>query len=129
MKSIPEKAEIILNYAGRFDSKIFHRPSRFDAHMDESGIVLTLSHGQDSRRRSVNMHIDSVLFAGILRELAKSAAKVAPEKISHRKALAQAASALTAALAPARHLPLPAETDDLADLTAEEEVTLLHILE
>lgn len=131
MKPIPDKAEIALEYPDKFYIGTFERSSRFEAHLDETGIALTLYRGgEDSDRRSVHMHIHYALFAEILRDLAKTVAGIPLDDVSHRDALAQAARALDAALRPnEQSLPAADRKEHLAETTADEEVKLLHILE
>ncbi len=131
MKPIPDKAEIVLEYPEKFYSGTFERSSRFAAHMDEGGIALTFSRGGEaSERKSVRLHIHYALFAEILSELAMSVSAIPPADDSHRDALARAADALAAALRPAeQNAPGADRTDDLDDMTPDEEVKLLHILE
>jgi hypothetical protein len=125
MKSIPDKAEVALEYPDKLYIGSFERTSDFDAHLDEAGIALTLHHGGDeSVRKSVRMHIHYVLFAEILTELAASAAKGFGDD-AHRQMIAQAAADLAAAL---RASPRSDANGD-AEMTADEEVTLLHIME
>jgi truncated hemoglobin YjbI len=129
MKPIPDKAEIVLEYPDKFYSGTFERSSRFDARMEESGIALSFSQGgRPGERKSVRMHLHSALFAEILSELAKTAPSVAADP-SLRDALAQAASAFAAALRSGEGAAPAAQDDDVGDMTAEEEVTLLHVLE
>ena len=48
----------------------FERSSKFDAHLDRTGIALTLERpGTEDIRKSIHMHINFGLFAYILREL------------------------------------------------------------
>ena len=130
MKPIPDKAEIVLEYPDKFYSGTFERSSRFDAHMEQAGVALSFLHGgEESERKSVRMHIHSALFADILNELAKTAPSVPAAEMSHRDALVQAARAFAAALRSGEAASPPAEKDDRGDMTPEEEVTLLHILE
>jgi len=122
MKPITDKAEIVLEYPDKFYSGTFERTSRFDAHFDEGGVALVFCRGGDaSERKSVRMHVHSGLFAEILNGLAKTVSAIAPDDL-HRDALADGASALALALGP--------DVEDEDDnLTVEEEVRLLHILE
>jgi hypothetical protein len=131
MKPIPDNAEVVLEFPDRFDIGTFERSSRFEAHLDETGIALTLCRGDvDSDRKSARVHIHYALFAEILRDLAKSVAAIALDDVSHRDALAQAARVLDAALRHGEQSPGPIEQiDDSAEMSAEEEVALLHILE
>lgn len=126
MKPIPDKAEVALEYPDKLYIGSFERSADFDAHLDEVGVALTLYHGGDeSVRKSVRMHIHHALFAEILAELAKSAAKGFVDEI-HRQALAQAATNLASALKPADGDK--SETDE-GEMSAADEVALLHILE
>lgn len=130
MKPIPDKAEIVLEYPDKFYSGTFERSSRFEAHLDESGVALALSRGgSDSERKSVRLHIHYALFAEILNELAKTVSAIPPEDTSHRDALGQAAHTLATALRPAGSEAQSAGSEDLGEMTPEEEVNLLHILE
>jgi len=125
MKPIPDKAEVALEYPDKLYIGSFERTSDFDAHLDEAGLALTLHHGGDeSVRKSVRMHIHYALFAEILSDLAASVAKGFTDD-AHRQMIAQAAAELAAAL---RAAPASGKDSD-ADMTAEEEVTLLHIME
>jgi hypothetical protein len=67
------------------------------------------------------------LSAEILRDLAKTAASLPAADVAHREALRDAAAALSSALGGGA----PGSNDDasVADLTPDEEVRLLHILE
>jgi hypothetical protein len=47
-KPIPDKAEVALEYPDKLYIGTFKRSSRFDAHLDETGISLSL--GSSSRR-------------------------------------------------------------------------------
>jgi hypothetical protein len=130
MKPIPDKAEIALEFPDKRYSGTFERSSHFDAHMDERGIALSFSRGRaDAERRSVRMHLRYALFAEILNELGKTVSAIAAADAPQRAALASAASAFAAALQLGEKAAPAAEEGDLGDLTPEEEVTLLHILE
>jgi len=128
MRPIPDKAEVALEYPDKLYIGSFERSSDFDAHMDEVGIALTLHHGGDeSVRKSVRMHLHHALFAEILGELAKS---VRPGLVdeAHGDMLMRAAEALAAALKP-RLQNAGLAAGDLEEMTADEEVALLHIME
>jgi hypothetical protein len=128
MKPIPDKAEVALEYPDKLYIGSFERSSDFDAHLDEVGIALTLHHGgNESVRKSVRMHIHHALFAEILGELAKSAAKGFADE-THRQALARAAAELAAALQAASGKGSRSGSGG-EEMTAVEEVALLHILE
>ena len=74
-KPIPDKAEIALEYPDKLYVGTFERSSRFEAHLDSSGIALILERpGADDVHKSIHMHIHFGLFADILRELAATVA-------------------------------------------------------
>src|ERR1700674_5004751 len=74
-KPIPDKAEVALEYPDKFYIGTFDRTSRFDAHLDATGISLTLARpGDENVRKSIHMHINYDLFAEILRDLAATVA-------------------------------------------------------
>jgi len=115
MKPIPDKAEIALEYPDKLYIGTFEKSSRFEAHLDDTGIALTLFHGgEESERRSVRMHIHYGLFADILSDLAQTVSSMPLDDESHREALARAAAALATALRPAaqpsRNARKPAQT-------------------
>jgi hypothetical protein len=106
--------------------RTFERTARFDAHLDEAGISLSLYRtGSADDRKSVRMHFHFALFAEILRDLAKTVAAVPPSDAEHREALREAAEALYLALAPDD----VRRDDGASDLTPDEEVRLLHVME
>ena len=103
MKPIPDKAEVALEYPDKFYVGTFERSSRFEAHLDETGIALTLDRGGDDReRKSVRLHMHYMLFADILAELAATVSALPLDDEIHRAALARGAAALHAALEPRR---------------------------
>jgi hypothetical protein len=138
-KPIPDKAEVALEYPDKLYIGTFERSSRFDAHLDNAGISLSLHRsGNADQRRSIRMHFHYELFAEILRDLAKTAAAVPPDDAEHRKALREGALALADALdSPERPKDRTARSSarsskgelDVSRLTPEEEVLLLHVME
>jgi hypothetical protein len=121
-KPIPDKAEVVLEYPDKFYIGTFERSSRFDAHVDDSGISLLLDRpGEAEARKSVHMHIHYALFADILRDLAKTVSAMPTGDEAHRDALRDAAKALYDALA--------ADPDDISKMSPEDEVLLLHVME
>src|SRR5512147_452534 len=83
-KPIPDKAEIALEYPDKLYVGTFERSSRFEAHLDPTGIALTLERpGADDIRKSIHMHINFGLFADILRELASTAGRIRREQPTH----------------------------------------------
>src|SRR3954470_12614353 len=74
-KPVPDKAEIALEYPDKFYVGTFGHSSRFEARLDGSGVALVLQHpGTAEERKSVHLHLNFGLLAGILRELAGSVA-------------------------------------------------------
>ncbi|MGB6652531.1 MAG: hypothetical protein WA889_06175, partial [Xanthobacteraceae bacterium] len=110
--------------------------ARFDAHLDRTGISLTLERvGDVEARRSIRMHLHYGLFTEILRELAKTVSMMPEEDADHRTALRDAAGGLYRALAakPARRSSKktaqklkPHDEFNVSELSP---VRLLHILE
>jgi hypothetical protein len=124
-KPIPDKAEVALEYPDKLYIGTFERTARFDAHLDEAGISLSLYRiGDADVRKSVRMHFHYALFAEILRDLARTVSAVPPSDAAHRDALREGAKALYRALDPRR-----SDKDDLAQMTPDEEVALLHVME
>ena len=98
-KPISDKAEIALEYPDKFYLGTFERSSRFEAHVDLTGIALILEHpGAEDVRKSIYMHINFGLFADILRELASTVGRIAKDDVMHRDQLAEAAAELHKAL-------------------------------
>jgi hypothetical protein len=141
-RPIPDKAEVALEYPDKLYIGTFERSARFDAHLDKTGISLTIQRPGDAEaRRSIRMHLHYGLFAEILQELAKTAAAMPLDDAEHRHALRDAAKALHAALGakPAKagrqakkntgREPAHVDEVDTAGMTPEEEVRLLHIME
>ena len=139
-KPIPDKAEVVLEYPDKFYIGTFERSSRFDAHLDDTGISLLLDRpGNLDSRKSVHMHIHYALFADILRDLAKTVSEMPAGDAAHRDALGEAAKALHDALAAKAddgrrrndkgRKPVDRTADDISQMTPEEAVSLLHVLE
>jgi hypothetical protein len=124
-KPIPDKAEVALEYPDKLYIGTFERSARFDAHLDEAGISLSLYRTGDADvRKSVRIHFHFALFAEILNDLAKTVAAVPPADAAHRDALRQAAKTLYCALDARAN-----DRADLARMTPDEEVLLLHVME
>jgi hypothetical protein len=124
-KPIPDKAEVALEYPDKLYIGTFERTSRFDAHLDETGISLSLYRtGAADVRKSVRMHFHYGLFADILRDLAKTVSSVPPADAAHRDELRDGAKVLYRALNARGN-----DKDDIAQMTPEEEVLLLHVME
>ena len=70
-KPIPDKAEVALEYPDKLYIGTFEQTARFDAHLDETGISLSLHRtGAIDLRKTIRMHFHYALFAEILRDLA-----------------------------------------------------------
>ena len=124
-KPIPDKAEVALEYPDKLYIGTFEQTARFDAHLDQAGISLSLHRtGEAETRKSVRMHFHYALFAEILHDLARTVSAVPPADAAHRDALREGAKALYRALDPRRN-----DKDDLSQMTPEDEVLLLHVME
>ncbi|WP_298240300.1 hypothetical protein [uncultured Bradyrhizobium sp.] len=98
-RPVPDKAEVALEYPDKFYVGTFERSSKFEARLDGSGVALVLQHpGADDERKSVHLHLNFGLLAGILRELAGSVAAIPADDIAHREQLAEALDELRQAL-------------------------------
>lgn len=127
-KPIPDKAEVALEYPDKLYIGTFEHTARFDAHLDEAGISLSLHRtGAEDVRKSVRIHLHFALFAEILHDLARTVARVPPADSAHREALRDAARALYVALD--TDAPASESNDDVSKLTPDEEVLLLHAIE
>jgi hypothetical protein len=125
-KPIPDKAEVAVEYPDKLYIGTFAASARFDAHLDETGISLSLHRtGADDVRKSVRMHFHYGLFADILRDLAKTVNSLPASDIAHRAVLRDAARALYSALQAGDQ----GSRDETSDLTPQEELRLLHIME
>jgi hypothetical protein len=137
-KPIPDKAEVALEYPDKLYIGTFQQTARFDAHLDEAGISLSLHRtGPADVRKTIRMHFHCGLFAEILRDLAKTVASLPPDDVEHRDALRDGARALYLALdagaAPGaksgKRTRAGKAKDPDAPITPEEEVLLLHVME
>ena len=98
-KPIPDKAQIALEYPDKLYVGTFERSSRFEAHLDPTGIALILERpGADDIRKSIHMHINFGLFADILRDLASTVGRIPKDDVLHHDQLAQAVTELHRAL-------------------------------
>ena len=98
-KPIPDKAEIALEYPDKFYCGTFEKSSRFEAHLDPTGFALVLERpGAEDVRKSIHMHINFGLFAGILDELAATVGRIPKDDIQHRDQLTAAVAQLHRAL-------------------------------
>ena len=82
-KPIPDKAEITLEFPDKLYLGSFGRSSRFDAHLDSTGVSLLFDcPGDAETRKSVHIHIRFELFADILRALAETVPGLPAESLS-----------------------------------------------
>jgi hypothetical protein len=124
-KPIPDKAEVALEYPDKLYIGTFEHTARFDAHLDEAGISLSLHRtGAADVRKSIRMHFHYALFAEILQDLARTVASVPPGDVAHRDLLRDAAKALYLALEPG-----VSDAAAASRMTPDEEVMLLHVME
>ena len=120
-KPVPDRAEVALEYPDKLYIGTFEHSSRFDAHLDETGISLSLYRtGEAEQRKSIRMHFHYALFAEILRDLAKTVSVMPPADVAHREALREAAEALYLALD---------DTVRESEMTPDEEVRFTHLME
>jgi hypothetical protein len=98
-KPITDKAEVALEYPDKLYVGTFERSSRFEAHLDPTGVALVLEHpGADDVHKSIHMHINFGLFADILEDLALSVGRVPKDDVMHRDQLIKAVAELHMAL-------------------------------
>lgn len=98
-KPITDRAEVAVEYPDKLYIGTFAHTARFDAHIDQTGISLTLElPGPAEQRKSVRMHFHHALFADILRDLATTVAAMPAEDLAHRESLRDSAKALYVAL-------------------------------
>jgi hypothetical protein len=118
---IPDKAEVALEFPDKFYRGTFEHSSRFDAHLDATGVSLLLERrGEADMRKSLHVHLGYELFAGILRELARTAAAM-PCETAHSDALCEAAEAFYRALA--------TRNEEAHQVTTEEQELILQLME
>ncbi len=123
-RPMPDKAEVALEYPDKLYIGTFEKSSRFDAHLDETGISLSLYRGgAPETRKSIRMHFHYAFFAEILHELARTVTSVPLADTEHRDALRDGAKALYRALAKG------AKDPNDPKMTPEDEVLLLHVIE
>jgi hypothetical protein len=94
-KPLPDKAEVALEYPDKFYIGTFDRSSRFDAHLDSTGLSLVLErNGNAETRKSVHLHLNYGLLAEILNDVAETVARMPTDDVAHCAALAHAATTL-----------------------------------
>jgi hypothetical protein len=131
-RPIPDKAEVALELPDKLYIGTFERSARFDAHLDQTGVSLTLHRiGDENVRKSVRMHFHYGLFADILDDLAQTVAAMPLDDVNHRENLRAAAKALYAALEDQSASEEAQSRSSAEDekMTPQEEVLLLHLME
>jgi hypothetical protein len=114
------KAEIVLDSPDKVLTGTFGHADQCHARFGADDVLLTLQRGDDTRAcRSMRLSLQPQVLADILSELAGSASGAAAARANHA-VLREAADALARALSSAE-----AETE----LTPDEEVLLLHVME
>jgi hypothetical protein len=102
-KPLPDKAELALEYPDKLYIGTFDRSSRFDAHLDTTGLSLVLERTGDSdERKSVHLHLNYGLLAEILKDVARTVGRLPSDDIAHRESLTEAAAELQQALSSTR---------------------------
>jgi hypothetical protein len=97
---IPDKAEVALEYPDKFYVGTFEHSSRFEAHLEPTGLALTLERpGSEDVRKSIHMHLNYGLLAAILRDIAAGIEAIPRDDMLHRDQLREAVEALRQALA------------------------------
>jgi hypothetical protein len=90
---------VALEYPDKLYIGTFDRSSRFEAHLDTTGLSLTLERvGDADTRKTVHLHLNYGLVAEILQDVARTVAELPVDDIAHREALTEAAAALHKAL-------------------------------
>jgi hypothetical protein len=126
-KLIPDKAEVSVEYPDKLYIGSFGHTARFDAHLDKTGIALTLHHtGTIDERKSVHMHFHYKLFAEILRDLARTVTAMPSDNGDDREALRDAAWSFYVAL---KAKAIRNGEDTISQMTTEEQVLLSHLME
>jgi hypothetical protein len=99
-KPIADKAEVALEYPDKLYVGTFERSSRFEAHLDPTGVALTLERpGAEDVHKTIHMHVNFGLLADILRELAATVGRIPKDDLMHRDQLTRAVAELHQALA------------------------------
>jgi hypothetical protein len=114
------KAEIVLDYPDKVLIGTFGQADQCHARFDANDVLLTLQRSDDSGAcRFMGLKLEPQVLADILSELAASVSSTAAPK-ANRAVLREAADALARALA---------SVESTEELTPDEEVLLLHVLE
>jgi hypothetical protein len=125
------KAEVTLEYPDECDTARFSASGGSEARVDDSGVVLILDQRDDAEgAKSARIHLDFSLIAETLLELARAASSKPLGDGEQREALNKAAEALQRALSSSGEFQRSSDqTQSSSEMSAREEVRLLHILE
>jgi len=131
------KAEVVLEYPDKMFIGTFGRTDRFDARFETNEVLLTLQRGDDAGAcRAVRLHLEPQVLADVLRALAGSASATAPSGADSCTLRVAAETLARALAAPSgeqaeskREGAPPGRKDSPDELTPEEEVLLLHVME
>jgi len=124
-KPVPDKAEVTIEYPDKVYMGTFESTARYDAHLDEAGVSITLRAGAADTRKSVHIHLHWALFSEILRDMAKAVSSLPAADATHRADLCDGTKALYRALTATAE----GEPKDSTKLTPEDDVRLMHIME
>ena len=128
IKPISDRAEVTPEYLDKPNVGTFEETTCFDAHLDEAGILLNLHHiGAVDLHKSARIHFNYTLFAEILCDLATKVNCLPRSDSTRRNALRDAAKVLYLALSADAHEGK--DGDDISEITPNEEVLLLHLME
>lgn len=129
MKPIPDKAEVALEYPDKLYIGSFESSSHYEVHWDETGVAVALHQaGGGDTHKTVRIHFRFGLMAEILAELASSAGKM-PEPADAKEHLLSAAKSFYRAVEALADDRAAAPSKDGEALSAEDAVSLLHVLE
>ena len=97
MKTIPDKAEIALDYPDKLYIGTFERTSKYDVSLAGDAVLIRLIR-QEGEKRKVEIHLHYDLLASILLDIAGQLPGEPPAQPYQRQELREAAHRLTAAL-------------------------------
>jgi hypothetical protein len=124
-RAITGKAEVELEYPEKLLIGTFDRADQFDARFDTGEVLLTLQRGADADGcRAMRLHLAPQVLADVLHGLAEAESTKLPTA-GERQTLCVAAEALVQALADTPE----AGMDESDEMTPDEEVLLLHVME
>ena len=70
-RPVPDKAEVAIEYPDKFSVGTFEHSSRFEAHLESTGLSLTLERpGPEEARKPIHLHLNFGLLAAILHGMA-----------------------------------------------------------